>query len=159
MSPDSVNRYCLANRYFDGEGAGSHLNLLGYSLGQDSLVAMIRRAVGDIMGVDPTDSDGDGIPDHDDNCPNLANPDQTDTDGDGVGDRCCCTIRGDVDNSGEHDIADVVFLVTYMFQHGSISTCQENANVNGDDVAADIVDLVYLVSYMFQQGPALVACP
>lgn len=34
------------------------------------------------------DSDGDGVPDKNDNCPNDPNPDQTDTDGDGVGDAC-----------------------------------------------------------------------
>jgi hypothetical protein len=39
--------------------------------------------------VDPTtDTDDDGIPDIDDNCPNDPNPDQTDTDGDGIGDVC-----------------------------------------------------------------------
>jgi hypothetical protein len=34
------------------------------------------------------DSDGDGIPDPEDNCPNTPNPDQLDTNGDGVGDAC-----------------------------------------------------------------------
>ena len=34
------------------------------------------------------DTDGDGIPDADDNCPDTPNPDQTDTNGNGVGDAC-----------------------------------------------------------------------
>ena len=36
----------------------------------------------------PPDSDGDGVPDTQDNCPNTYNPDQADSDGDGVGDAC-----------------------------------------------------------------------
>ncbi|MGQ0618746.1 MAG: Calx-beta domain-containing protein [Panacagrimonas sp.] len=39
-------------------------------------------------GGGPPDSDNDGIPDADDNCPAIANPDQTDGDGDGEGDAC-----------------------------------------------------------------------
>ncbi len=34
------------------------------------------------------DSDGDKIPDSDDNCPKIANPNDQDSDGDGIGDAC-----------------------------------------------------------------------
>lgn len=34
------------------------------------------------------DTDGDGVPDAVDNCPQVANPEQTDTDGDKIGDAC-----------------------------------------------------------------------
>jgi hypothetical protein len=45
------------------------------------------------------DTDGDGIPDGDDNCPFVFNPDQTDTDEDGQGDAC----DDDDDNDGVCD--------------------------------------------------------
>ena len=43
------------------------------------------------------DSDGDGIPDDEDNCPNAYNADQADADGDGIGDVCdpCTDTDGD----------------------------------------------------------------
>ena len=34
------------------------------------------------------DTDGDGIPDGQDNCPNVSNPNQEDRDGDTAGDAC-----------------------------------------------------------------------
>lgn len=37
---------------------------------------------------DPNDSDGDGVPNAQDNCPSRANASQTDNDGDGLGDAC-----------------------------------------------------------------------
>ena len=38
--------------------------------------------------IEETDSDGDGIPDAEDNCPEVSNADQSDLDGDGPGDVC-----------------------------------------------------------------------
>jgi hypothetical protein len=49
------------------------------------------------------DDDGDGVPDHLDNCPSAANPAQSDLDGDGAGDACDL----DDDNDGFTDATDV----------------------------------------------------
>jgi hypothetical protein len=38
--------------------------------------------------VGPADGDDDGVPDDEDNCPNVANADQADADGDGLGNAC-----------------------------------------------------------------------
>jgi hypothetical protein len=43
----------------------------------------------------PVDSDGDGVPDSRDNCPNATNPGQGDLDGDGIGDACDGDRDGD----------------------------------------------------------------
>jgi hypothetical protein len=78
----------------------------------------------------------------------------------------CCVIRGDINHSGSGpDIADLVYLVSYMFQGGPTPPCSsspgyyDEADVNGSSSGPDIADLVYLVSYMFQGGPAPVPCP
>jgi hypothetical protein len=52
-------------------------------------------------GTTPPDDDGDGIPNDDDNCPNVPNPGQEDADGDGVGD--ACDNCPDVSNPGQED--------------------------------------------------------
>ena len=63
-------------------------------------------------------------------------------------------IPGDVDLSGEEvNVADLVYLVDYMFQSGPAPPVLNLADVDGS-CRIDIADLVYLVTYMFQSGPA-----
>ena len=73
----------------------------------------------------------------------------------------CCLIRGDIDNNGsEPDIADLIYMVTYMFQEGPALPCMTAVDINGDELPEpDIADLIYLVTFMFQDGPVPVACP
>jgi len=88
--------------------------------------------------------------------------------GGAAGGCCLQPIRGDIDYNGAAviDIADLVYLVDYMFTGGPAPACWEETNVdcsddgNGTDGPEDIdiSDLVYLVDYMFNQGPAPCRC-
>jgi MYXO-CTERM domain-containing protein len=69
------------------------------------------------------DSDGDGVGDDDDNCPDVDNPGQADEDGDGIGNACddvdepddgdgggCCSVGGRDRATGWLFLAGVVGL-------------------------------------------------
>lgn len=68
-------------------------------------------------------------------------------------------LCGDVNSSGQFDIADVVFLVNYIFASGTAPDPVESADVNCTS-SVDISDVVYMVNYIFAAGPAPCAnCP
>ncbi|MFH1688385.1 MAG: PKD domain-containing protein, partial [bacterium] len=74
---------------------------------------------------------------------------------------CCLGMRGNVDGDDldNIDIADLVYLVSYMFSGGAEPPCIEEANIDGDVLEnIDITDLIHLVNYMFNGGPDPVAC-
>jgi hypothetical protein len=65
-------------------------------------VPCVKGPSGAIVVASP-DTDGDGVPDHLDNCPDAANSDQLDTDGDRAGDACdldCPTCPGPTATAG-----------------------------------------------------------
>ena len=65
-------------------------------------------------------------------------------------------LCGDIDNDGiGPDVADLVYLVTYMFQDGDAPDFIEACDMNGDGVGPDVADLVHMVTYMFQDGDPL----
>ena len=60
-------------------------------------------------------------------------------------------IRGDPNVDGKTDIADAVFLLTYLFREGARPSCMESANAN-DDLMIDIADTIYLLNFLFKAG-------
>jgi hypothetical protein len=73
---------------------------------------------------------------------------------------CCLGIRGNIntDMNNQINIADLTFLVAYLFGGGAAPGCLKEASVNGD-ASVNIADLTYLVAYLFGGGPAPVNCP
>ena len=78
---------------------------------------------------------------------------------------CCTGWRGDIDNSSGGDgsgtnVADLTYLVRFLFHDGPIPLCPEAADVNpGGEPGVNIADITYLVAFLFQGGPLPAACP
>ena len=70
MMPDDGRPYYMNRLYFITNGYNSSTEFKN------------------LVSKDITDSDGDGIIDFEDNCPNISNSDQADSDGNGIGDVC-----------------------------------------------------------------------
>ncbi|HWR82238.1 MAG TPA: choice-of-anchor B family protein [Candidatus Deferrimicrobium sp.] len=78
-----------------------------------------------------------------------------------LGSLCCVGIRGNVDGdpADEINVADVVSLVSYLFQSGPFPPCGEEANVDGSAAGAvTVADLTYLVAYLFNGSVAPLSC-
>jgi hypothetical protein len=67
--------------------------------------------------------------------------------------RFCGFYRGDVNEDAVINIADVVYLVNYLFMNGPAPLpFTDQGDVNNDEVV-DIADVVYLLNYLFMGGP------
>lgn len=77
----------------------------------------------------PVDTDVDGIPDGEDNCPTVWNDDQADSDGDGVGDACEGIEINDADNDGKADEID-----------NCINVWNANQGDEDNDLIGDVCD-------------------
>lgn len=73
----------------------------------------------------------------------------------------CCNhdgIRGDMNYDLALNVADLTYIVNYLFKGGPVPPCPEEGDANGDG-AINVADLTYIVNYLFKGGPAPVPCP
>ena len=105
------------------------LNYLGEILNTDSSGTVDSIDAGGAITVDPEDSDGDGVNDNLDNCPDDANTAQTDTDSDGDGDECDDDIDGDTLTNTNEDNGDGMATCS--------NTADETANCETDPLLKD----------------------
>ena len=94
---------------------------------------------------DGGDSDGDGVPDATDNCPDVPNPDQGNNDGDSLGDVC----DPDDDNDGIDDVADNCPIDANPsqddFDGDGLGNVCDPTFIADDDVAAIESEVLYMV--------------
>jgi hypothetical protein len=69
----------------------------------------------------------------------------------------CCVKEGDVNHNNTVNVADVTFLVKFLFQSGPAPVCTDEGNVN-DLGSINVADVTYLVKFLFQSGP-ITPCP
>ena len=62
--------------------------------------------------------------------------------------------RGDCNQDGTIDLADVIFSEIYMFAGGEKPGCIDACD-NNDDGVLNIADPIYLLNLLFIQGPPL----
>lgn len=72
---------------------------------------------------------------------------------------CCQGSYGNVDGdpSDQVNVADLTYLVDYLFRGGPAPPCFEEGDVDGDG-NINVADLTYLVDYLFRGGPAPPPC-
>ncbi|HZP43179.1 MAG TPA: thrombospondin type 3 repeat-containing protein [Candidatus Binatia bacterium] len=88
---------------FDNKGRPSHMTVSTCTAPEGS-PDLNHNGLADVCETQVVaDTDGDGVPDEIDDCPNAANPDQADADHDGVGDACDAP---DGDGDGMPDAID-----------------------------------------------------
>ncbi len=60
-------------------------------------------------------------------------------------------VRGNANSASPVDLADVIFLLQYLFSMGTSPTCLDTGDIN-DDGQIDISDTITLLNYLFTDG-------
>lgn len=60
---------------------------------------------------------------------------------------------GDANGDGAVSVADIVYLINYLFKDGPEPPDMNLADVNAD-CRVSVSDVVYLINYLFKSGPA-----
>jgi hypothetical protein len=71
---------------------------------------------------------------------------------------CCVGVRGNVNGIGAITVADLTYLVQFLFNSGAPPPCIDEGNVNGIG-SITVADLTYLVQFLFNGGATPPACP
>jgi hypothetical protein len=62
-------------------------------------------------------------------------------------------LRGDANGDGVIDLADVIYLLNYLYKSGFDPDPAEAGDTNCDGTV-DLGDVVHLLNYLFKGGPA-----
>ncbi len=110
-----------------------------------------------ISNADDPDDDDDTILDVDDNCPWNANTDQADSNSDGRGDACDYTC-GDVNDDGEINILDMIYMIDAKFKCGPYPRVYEAGDADGNGTF-NVLDIIWMIAFKFNSGPAPICWP
>ena len=110
---------------------------------------------------DQADGDGDDVGNVCDNCPNDANADQADEDGDGIGNVCECECLGDIDGDGQIDLDDLAAMADLLLAVGTPFVCCADQPGHCGDIdengQVDLDDLQELAAILLDAGAPFVA--
>lgn len=74
---------------------------------------------------------------------------------------CCIGIRGNADGDFEDriNVADITYLINYLFKAGPLPPCPEEANIDADALEKlNVADVTYVIGYLFKGGAAPLDC-
>jgi Thrombospondin type 3 repeat len=122
---DSATRLLLA-----GDFPGTTVSGAASEQTPDGIALLLEPGHSDVT-ITPCDSDADGHPDPNDNCPTVPNPTQADSDGDGVGDACDPDRDGDgVPNTSDNCPNDANASQTDSDGDGFGDVCDHDVRVS-----------------------------
>jgi len=62
-------------------------------------------------------------------------------------------MAGDANDDELVDVADVIFLINYLYKNGPVPDHLAAADANADCLV-DVADVIYLINYLYKGGPA-----